>query len=243
MTALEFLNLDDEWRAEAVCAQIGGDIWHPEKGGSTREAKLVCNGGPGREPCPVRAECLQYALDHDERFGIWGGYSERERRALKRGAPAPREYQGSDGDKHGTLARYRRGCRCEPCKLAYNAYQREYQRAHRVRRYCETCGEEIYGKGRRRYCSKVCARPVNHAEGYPTCLSCGRKFVARADAKYCSQACKRAARVRVNGEIGCAWCGTRFTGVGAAKYCGEQCRQEARRKYMREYKQQRRRIA
>lgn len=85
MTALEFLDLDEEWRAEAVCAQIGGDIWHPEKGQSTREAKLVCNGGPAGEPCPVRAQCLQYALDHDERFGIWGGYSERERRALRHG--------------------------------------------------------------------------------------------------------------------------------------------------------------
>jgi hypothetical protein len=34
--------------------------------------------------CDVRAECLEYALAHDERFGIWGGLSERERRRLKR---------------------------------------------------------------------------------------------------------------------------------------------------------------
>jgi WhiB family redox-sensing transcriptional regulator len=34
--------------------------------------------------CDVRAECLEYALEHDERFGIWGGMSERERRRLKR---------------------------------------------------------------------------------------------------------------------------------------------------------------
>ena len=58
----------------------------PEKGGSTREAKKVCRG------CEVRAECLEYALEHDERFGIWGGLSERERRRLKReaGLSAPR---------------------------------------------------------------------------------------------------------------------------------------------------------
>ncbi len=48
--------------------------------GSTREAKKICTG------CEVRAECLAYALAHDERFGIWGGLSERERRRLKRAA-------------------------------------------------------------------------------------------------------------------------------------------------------------
>ena len=52
----------------------------PEKGGSTREAKKVCLS------CDVRGECLDYALAHDERFGIWGGLSERERRRLKKSA-------------------------------------------------------------------------------------------------------------------------------------------------------------
>jgi WhiB family redox-sensing transcriptional regulator len=50
----------------------------PEKGGSTREAKRICSR------CDVKGECLEYALGHDERFGIWGGLSERERRRLKR---------------------------------------------------------------------------------------------------------------------------------------------------------------
>ena len=49
------------------------------KGGS-REAKRICTR------CEVRAECLEYALGSDERFGIWGGLSERERRKLKRRA-------------------------------------------------------------------------------------------------------------------------------------------------------------
>jgi WhiB family redox-sensing transcriptional regulator len=34
--------------------------------------------------CDVRGECLEYALEHDERFGIWGGLSERERRKFKK---------------------------------------------------------------------------------------------------------------------------------------------------------------
>lgn len=66
------------WQAQALCAQTDPEAFFPEKGGSTREAKQVC------ELCGVRDECLQYALDNDERFGIWGGLSERERRRLKR---------------------------------------------------------------------------------------------------------------------------------------------------------------
>ena len=71
------------WQDQAVCAQTDPEAFFPEKGGSTREAKRVCRS------CPVRAECLEYALANDERFGIWGGLSERERRRLKaRSAPA-----------------------------------------------------------------------------------------------------------------------------------------------------------
>jgi WhiB family redox-sensing transcriptional regulator len=68
------------WQERALCAQTDPEAFFPEKGGSTREAKRVCGG------CEVRAECLGYALENDERFGIWGGLSERERRRLKRQA-------------------------------------------------------------------------------------------------------------------------------------------------------------
>ena len=75
---------DDEgvlgWQEEALCAQTDPEAFFPEKGGSTREAKKVCL------TCDVRQECLEYALAHDERFGIWGGLSERERRKLKKRA-------------------------------------------------------------------------------------------------------------------------------------------------------------
>ncbi len=66
------------WQDRALCAQTDPEAFFPEKGGSTREAKRVCTR------CEVRDECLEYALAHDERFGIWGGTSERERRRLKR---------------------------------------------------------------------------------------------------------------------------------------------------------------
>ena len=68
------------WQERALCAQTDPEAFFPEKGGSTREAKRVCAS------CEVRAECLDYALGNDERFGIWGGLSERERRKLRRRA-------------------------------------------------------------------------------------------------------------------------------------------------------------
>jgi WhiB family redox-sensing transcriptional regulator len=71
---------EQEWQERALCAQTDPEAFFPEKGGSTREAKRICLG------CEVRTECLEYALEHDERFGIWGGLSERERRKLKKRA-------------------------------------------------------------------------------------------------------------------------------------------------------------
>lgn len=68
------------WQERALCAQTDPEAFFPEKGGSTREAKRVCL------TCDVRDECLEYALMNDERFGIWGGLSERERRKLKKRA-------------------------------------------------------------------------------------------------------------------------------------------------------------
>jgi WhiB family redox-sensing transcriptional regulator len=68
---------DESWRQAALCAETDPEAFFPEKGGSTREAKRVCAG------CPVRLQCLEYALGNDERFGIWGGLSERERRRLR----------------------------------------------------------------------------------------------------------------------------------------------------------------
>jgi WhiB family redox-sensing transcriptional regulator len=68
---------EETWRLDALCAETDPEAFFPEKGGSTREAKRVCTG------CEVRAECLEFALANDERFGIWGGMSERERRRLR----------------------------------------------------------------------------------------------------------------------------------------------------------------
>ena len=88
--------LPEPWMSDALCAQTDPDAFYPEKGGSTRDAKRVCS------VCPVRDECLRFAIEHNERWGVWGGYSERERRRLMR---------------HGI------DCPCRCCEGARNRFQ------------------------------------------------------------------------------------------------------------------------
>lgn len=70
------------WHVDALCAQTAPDAFYPEKGESTAAAKRVCSA------CPVRTQCLTWALEHDEREGVWGGLSPRERHRLLKGAAA-----------------------------------------------------------------------------------------------------------------------------------------------------------
>lgn len=65
------------WQDWGMCSQTSPDAFFPDKGQPTAAAKMVC------ATCPVQAECLEYALANDERFGVWGGLSERERHVLK----------------------------------------------------------------------------------------------------------------------------------------------------------------
>lgn len=80
MTALFGEQEESDWRDDALCAEVDGDAFFPEKGGSTQTPKAVC------ARCPVRAECLDYALENREPHGVWGGLGENERRALVRTA-------------------------------------------------------------------------------------------------------------------------------------------------------------
>jgi WhiB family redox-sensing transcriptional regulator len=66
------------WRQRANCVGLDPNLFFPVRGSSTREAKEVCRG------CVVRGECLDYSLSSHEKFGIWGGLSERERRRIRR---------------------------------------------------------------------------------------------------------------------------------------------------------------
>lgn len=69
---------DMTWQENALCAQAGPEFFFPAPGSSTREAKQLCGA------CEGRVACLEYALTHDERFGVWGGLSEKERFRLRR---------------------------------------------------------------------------------------------------------------------------------------------------------------
>jgi WhiB family transcriptional regulator, redox-sensing transcriptional regulator len=69
-----------DWRINASCRDEEPDQLFV-RGAEQRKAKLVCLG------CPVRMECLAEALDNKIEFGVWGGMTERERRALLRRRP------------------------------------------------------------------------------------------------------------------------------------------------------------
>lgn len=62
----------------ANCAGMPAELFFPGQGESCALAKAVCDG------CEIREECLQYAISHNEKFGIWGGTSERERIRIRR---------------------------------------------------------------------------------------------------------------------------------------------------------------
>jgi WhiB family transcriptional regulator, redox-sensing transcriptional regulator len=66
------------WAARASCADTGPAVFFPPHGDPAAQARQIC------ARCPVRSDCLTYALDADERYGIWGGLDPDERRRLRR---------------------------------------------------------------------------------------------------------------------------------------------------------------
>lgn len=69
------------WVENALCAQIGGDLWFAEKGdwATTIQAKLIC------QRCPVREQCLRWALENGENHGVWGGMTPEQRKRFRGG--------------------------------------------------------------------------------------------------------------------------------------------------------------
>jgi WhiB family redox-sensing transcriptional regulator len=80
VSLVDQFRLDDnlDWTLRAACAGADNpDLWFPNQGTSNQPAKNVC------ARCPVRTDCLDYALDHQIRFGVWGGRSEKERKTMR----------------------------------------------------------------------------------------------------------------------------------------------------------------
>lgn len=74
-----------DWRDYAACDPSNADLFFPESSGIPHDvdiaaAKRIC------KRCPVQAQCLAYAMEHDERTGVWGGLDENERRMLRQRA-------------------------------------------------------------------------------------------------------------------------------------------------------------
>lgn len=105
------------WQARAVCAKLStrdsDRVMFPKDGDYTA-GKALC------EQCPVRQECLTYAIDERITDGLWGGHTPDERKPLM-----PTE-------RHGTTWRWSQGCRCDECVEAKRAYSRASNRRWRA---------------------------------------------------------------------------------------------------------------
>lgn len=146
----------ETWQEQALCAQVGGDLWHPEKGQSAAEAKAVC------AVCPVKRECLQHALDTEERFGVWGGTSERERRHILTSRHQPRD-TGMCGTPQGyNRHRYRGEMACQECRTAATTRSRE-ARTLKDPTVGPVCGTEAGAKAHSRRSERACRSCQNAA--------------------------------------------------------------------------------
>ena len=122
------------WREQAACRGLDPDLFFPGRGELAEPAKQVC------AVCPVSAECLDAANDGLEKFGIWSGLSERQRRDLR--SPSDGRACARCGERTETT---QHTC-CGPCGLAADAEAR--QRAEWARasgRGCPRCGEVLHG--------------------------------------------------------------------------------------------------
>lgn len=115
------------WLDQAACRGLDPALFHPQRGEPTEPAKRVCAS------CPVRQECLDWALEANEKHGVWGGMSERQRRQLRIAANiASRERPIDHGTYRGYAQHRRRGEQpCEMCREAHRDYHAADQRARR----------------------------------------------------------------------------------------------------------------
>lgn len=121
MSLSDILGEGRAWMVDALCTQVSMDEFYPDKGPSGVEqihfAKKVCG------LCHVREACLDYALRHGERQGIWGGLSPRSREAVRRKKNLPPLKPAVWDDWHGMPSGARRHNRegtpvCERCRKA-----------------------------------------------------------------------------------------------------------------------------
>ena len=110
--------VDENWRSKAACRGANQAIFFPERGGDAWTAFRIC------ATCPVRVECLDYAIDNPDVVGIWGGMSDRKRTLLRR-QPRPKP-DSPCGTNNGYQRHMRIGTTpCGPCRMAHAVRRRQ----------------------------------------------------------------------------------------------------------------------
>lgn len=128
-----------EWFDQAACQsyaeRMGGPardrIFFPARGETTTKARQIC------AECPVSDQCLEWALVTGQKYGVWAGTSERQRRVLRRERGLNVGGRPLTPIDHGTQAGYAAHLRrletaCDPCREAHRAYVAEYDRLRSV---------------------------------------------------------------------------------------------------------------
>lgn len=129
---------DTSWMREGSCLGCDPDLFFPERGSMTdlAAAKAIC------ATCPVREQCLDYAIRNSEHTGVWGGRSDKERRRIARERRArgelPRASTSSAGPLiHGAGTNAYQRCRAlrgEACTACKRGHANDVQRGKAARR-------------------------------------------------------------------------------------------------------------
>lgn len=151
MYDLDLLNLPNYSRPGICEGHDDPDIWHSNKRIEQAEAKRICG------LCPVRDECLTWALDHNEPEGIWGGLDPKERKRLRRNTQQRKRRATNNRHKRGPAGT------CTTCGApAYSG----------LASYCDTCIHGTPG-----------GRPYHLNRGENTCDTCLEGDRSRARSK------------------------------------------------------------
>lgn len=123
-----------DWMSDARCVETDPEAFFPSTGNSGAAAKRVCR------VCPVRDECLAWALETGEPHGVLGGASAEDRRRMRRRAARRATPSIEHGTERGAQAHRRRSeVPCGPCSAARSSAQ-----ALRAGRdVCPVCGDEM----------------------------------------------------------------------------------------------------
>lgn len=192
------------WRKKGACAGHDPTLWFPEGNGPAdtdyNKARVICLR------CPVRAECLDHAMNFPEAWGMWGGKTPRERGQNEEPEPEP-----------GTV-------RCAGC---YKLIEKKGNQ-----KYCSSaCYNQL--RNRIRIAERNVRRIAGKLDRQKRpCAECGRAFTpSRIDHKFCSEFCQQKAHKGrfSQTEESCALCGASFTKTHPSKkFCSSRCQQRHR---------------